>query len=138
MALYENLPVFKASYDVLLSIYALSRNMQREYRYTIGEKLKTELMDMMVNIYKANSITDKSSVIQQARESLVVIKLHLRILRDLKQISVKSFALLSERIESLSKQLALWHKYSKNKEKIANKSSSKSLKGVKSFLESGL
>jgi hypothetical protein len=116
MALYENLPVFKASYDLLLETYKLAQNMQRDYRYTIGEKLKTELMDMMVDIYRANGMTEKSAVIQQARERLVVIKLHLRILRDLNQISVKAFALQSERIESLSKQLASWHKYCKDKE----------------------
>lgn len=117
MALYENLPVFKTSYDLLLEIYKLAQNMQRDYRYTIGEKLKNELMDMMVDIYRANSVNDKADIIQRARERLVVVKLHLRILKDLNQISVRAFALQSERMESLSKQLASWHKYCREKNK---------------------
>ena len=68
----------------------------------------------MVDIYRANSCTDKTSLLAGARERLVIVRLQLRLLRDLKQISIKTFALQSERQESLSKQLAAWHKSCRN------------------------
>lgn len=110
MAIYENLPVFKASYDLLLEIYKISENLKRDYRYTLGENLKKEMMVMMVAIYKANTMNDKIPLLVSAREKLVVIKLHIRLLHDLKQLSVKQFALLSLHIEGISKQLVAWHK----------------------------
>lgn len=110
MALYENLPVFKASYDLLVESYNMCHNLQRDYRYTLGEKLKQELMDLMVDIYKANVTSDKASILGHARERLVVVKLQLRLLRDLKQISIRTYALQAERSETLSAQLAAWHK----------------------------
>ena len=118
MALYENLPVFKVAYDLLLETYKMTKNMQRDYRYSIGEKLKEVLMDILVDIYKANSTSEKSDILQGARERLVEVKLLTRILKDLNQISVKAFALQSERMDTLSKQLAAWHKYSQNNKKI--------------------
>jgi hypothetical protein len=42
MALYDELPVFKAAYDLLLDIYRFSAKLTREYKYTLGEKLKNE------------------------------------------------------------------------------------------------
>jgi hypothetical protein len=44
----------------------------------------------------------------------VVIKLHLRLLHDMKQISLKQYALQSVNIESVSKQLTAWQKKQDN------------------------
>lgn len=35
MAIYDNLPVFKDTYDLLLQIIRLSMNLQRDFRKTI-------------------------------------------------------------------------------------------------------
>lgn len=112
MAIYENLPVFKQSYDLLLDIYEMSRNMTRDYRYTIGEELKKRMMELMVCVYKANSSAnaDKVAHIKRARECVVEIKLYNRLLHDLKQISIKRLASVTLKIESVSKQLTAWAK----------------------------
>lgn len=34
MAIYDNLPVFKDTYDLLLLFIRTSANMQRDFRYT--------------------------------------------------------------------------------------------------------
>lgn len=113
---YENLPVFKAAYDLLIESYKMCKNMERDYRYTLGEKLKQDLMDIMVMIYRANASTDKSAFLLDACNRIVVVKLEIRLLKDLKQISTKTFALQAEREEALSRQLTAWYKSSeKNK-----------------------
>ncbi len=55
MAAYNELPVYKAAYDLLLEIFKFSANLKREYKFTLGEKLKNEVTDLLTNIYKANS-----------------------------------------------------------------------------------
>lgn len=35
MAQYDNLPVFKAIYDLLLEVYQRTRNVPRDLRYTL-------------------------------------------------------------------------------------------------------
>lgn len=39
MAIYTNLPVYEETYQLLLQLVTFSRLMQRDFRYTIGEKL---------------------------------------------------------------------------------------------------
>ncbi|MCL2561434.1 MAG: four helix bundle protein [Rikenellaceae bacterium] len=112
MAIYDNLPVYKASYDLLLEVHKMNINLTREYRYTIGEKLKTELMDLMVAIYKANSTDEheKERCQRIANQHIVVVKLYMRLLHDLGQIKLVRFVALNEKAESISKQITAWHK----------------------------
>ena len=108
MALYYYLPVYKASYDLLLAIFQLTKNFSREYKYTIGQDLKKITTEMILNIYRANSASDKKEIIQKGRENIEIIKLYVRLLKDLKQISVKKLIHVNELIESVSKQLTGW------------------------------
>lgn len=110
--IYDNLPVYKATYDLLLILFHLNRNFQRDYRYTLGENIKNELINVLVCIYKANTTLQKAVILESAREHVVVVKLQFRLLADLKQISIKQYAQVAERIECVSKQLSAWHKSS--------------------------
>lgn len=55
MATYYNLPVYKQSYDLLLDIFKLTKEFNREYKYTIGEELKDKrklITDVLFDIFK--------------------------------------------------------------------------------------
>ena len=110
MANYNQLPVYKATYDLLLYLFQAGRDMQRDYRYTLGETMKKDLTEILVLIYRANSVHEKGPVLAEAREKLVAVKLHMRLLHDLKQLSVKAYANASLMAESISKQLSAWQK----------------------------
>jgi len=68
---------------------------------------------MIANIYRANSSESKWPLLQSARENLEAVRLYLRLIKDLKQISLKKFIALNQSIESVSKQLCAWQKSSK-------------------------
>lgn len=106
--LYDNLPVFKAAYDLLIEVYGVCGQLAREYRYTLAERLKTEITELMLSIYRANLSSDKQAGLNRARELLVTIKLYVRLLHDLQQINLKRYALLADKCESISKQLTAW------------------------------
>jgi len=110
MATYDHLPVYKVSYDLLVELFRFTKDFNREYKYTLGESIKKELVEMIINIYRANSSYSKSEIIRSARENVEVIRLFLRLLKDLKQINLKKFVFLNEKIESVSKQLSFWQK----------------------------
>ena len=113
MAIYDTLPVYKVSYDFLLDLFKFTKNFDREYKYTLGEDLKRETTEMIANIYRANSSQSKRPLLQAARENLEVVRLYLRLIKDLKQISLGKFITLNEKIESVSKQLSAWQRSSK-------------------------
>ena len=113
MATYNNLPVYKASYDLLLDIFRFTANFTREYKFTVGEKLKNETLSLILLIYKANSSKAKVEILQEAREQIELIRVLIRLLQDLKQISLKSFVIINKKIENVSKQLTGWQKSQK-------------------------
>jgi hypothetical protein len=45
MALYYELPVFKDVYKLTLLIYSLTKDFSKEYKYTLGQDLKRDVME---------------------------------------------------------------------------------------------
>lgn len=110
MAIYTNLPVYEETYQLLLQLVTFSRQMQRDFRYTIGEKLQQTMVDIIVLIFKANKAVAKAVHIAEARERLVEAQVMMRVLNDTRQLSDKQYVQLVERSTSVSKQLASWER----------------------------
>ena len=68
MGTYNDLPVYKATYDLLLEMFRFTKDFSKEYKYTVGESLKKETIELITLIYRANSRTDKAETLQTARE----------------------------------------------------------------------
>jgi hypothetical protein len=113
MAQYNELPVYKASYDLLLAIFRFTKNFSKEYKYTVGESLKKETLELLTLIYRANSRQQKQDVLQVAREQIEVIRLLIRLMKDLRQISLDKFVQVNQSVENVSKQLTGWQKSQK-------------------------
>lgn len=122
MALYYTLPVYKVSYNLVHLLFESSSSFSREYKYTVGQELKNEGLDVIKNIYRANKAVNKTIHIGEARENLELIRLLVRLMQDFKQISLKSFVEINQAIEASSKQLTAWDKYSKSKLLVPSKS----------------
>ena len=90
--------------------FHFTKNISKEFKYTVGESLKNETTKLITLIYRANSKKDKYDVIQEARERIEIIRLFIRLMKDLKQISIKRFVLVNKQIENVSKQLTGWQK----------------------------
>jgi hypothetical protein len=84
--------------------------VKREYKYTIVEKLKSEIDELFTCIYRACVREEKIDHITSAKEHLETIKIKIRTLHDLKQMPLNNMAKHSLSIESISKQLTAWQK----------------------------
>ncbi|MDR0833573.1 MAG: four helix bundle protein [Candidatus Symbiothrix sp.] len=111
MANYTELPVYLKSFNLLDRLYAQSNNWQKDYRYTLGEDLKKALVDVIKNIYLANSTRDKGQYMQLAREQIEIVRIYARLLHSQKQIPLKDYAPVSKEIEEISIQLSKWHEW---------------------------
>ena len=79
MAQYSELPVYKATYDLLRAILQFTKDFNKEYKYTVGESLKKDTIKLITLIYRANSRSDKSETLQTVREHIEVIRLLIRL-----------------------------------------------------------
>jgi hypothetical protein len=110
MATYDNLPVYKSSYDLLLLVFELIKHFKKEYKYTLWDTIKREIINLISNIYKANRKKYKTKNIVLSREKVELLRLYFRLWKDLKIISLKKFIDINVLLESISKQLTAWEK----------------------------
>ena len=108
------LPVFRIAYDLLLRLFHDCAKMSKDYRYTLGEDIKKRLLRLEVCIYHANEQKNperKMAYIIEALENLIEVKICVRVLHDSKQLSLKQFAYLCEKMVEVEDHLKKWKAY---------------------------
>lgn len=110
MALHHELPIYRETYNLLSLAVDVTRNIPRDFKRLIGEKVREECVEIMVLIFRANVATDKAPHIHQLRERLQVVELMLRMSRDKRFISTKQYAAAAELTQSIGKQATGWLK----------------------------
>jgi len=115
MVHYDHLPIFQKVYVLTLEIYKVTGNFKREYKYTLGEKMKlicNELLDLIV---KVNSIKDKVELLNKLDFKLESLRINLRLAFDLKALGGGKLGELNEQIEEVGKQIGGWQKWAEKK-----------------------
>jgi len=112
MAQYRHLPIYRLTYELLTRVMAATKEFPREYKFTLGQKMKEEVIEMVVLIYRANSTENKAPVIEVLLERLQVVELLVRLSHDLRLMSTKFYASIVEMTESLGKQAQGWKRVS--------------------------
>jgi hypothetical protein len=97
-----------------MSIFTITKTLPRQYKYTMGEKLQSLCVDMIISIYQANSDREKRrGVLAHLRVRVETIRLLLRVMKDQGILAIASFIAISEQVEEISKQVTGWEKSSK-------------------------
>lgn len=108
MALYYDLPVFKDVYKLTLRLFELTSNFSREYKFTLGQDMKRDSIMLVRYIYRANKTKDKVIYLEQFLDSFEVLKLEVRLCKDLHLISIKQMAEVSLLLDGIGKQITGW------------------------------
>lgn len=101
----EKAPVYKTAYDLLLQVMSLSVNFSRNVRNPIGARLKELSYTLCYKVRNLYDVPDREKEIDSEVALCDEIAYMLQVLKDLKEISLKAFALSSERVVSVSRQL---------------------------------
>jgi hypothetical protein len=112
MAQTKDLPIYKLTYDLLISITQYTKNFPKDYKFSLAQKLREECIEMVVCVYRANSAKDKVPHLQVLLEKLEVINLMMRLCKDLRLLTVKQFSSMVTITDSLGRQSAGWSKWS--------------------------
>ena len=82
MAIHTQLPIYKAAYDLLDAATEMTKNMPRDFKVSIGGKIREECVDVMVLIFRANTARDKTPHLTDLLERLQVAELLIRLSKD--------------------------------------------------------
>lgn len=80
MAQYQHLPIYKATYDLLARVTQATAGFSKAYKYSLGDKLRAEVVELVVYLYKANSSRGAERAAHAAAflERLQVVELMVR------------------------------------------------------------
>lgn len=56
MALSHELPIYKDTYKLILLVFEYTKEFAREYKYTLGQDMKRDSIQLVRSIYRANRI----------------------------------------------------------------------------------
>ena len=116
MAIYTNLPVYKASYRLMLSLSRIMPNMPRDCRYSIGQDARQRVMDIIILIYNANREQNKLQSIRKMQELIVEVQVYIRLMNDMRYISEGAYLDFVEQMVSITKQMSAWEKHERIKQ----------------------
>ena len=110
----KELPVYQVSYDLLKYYVTISRKMPRDVKYTIAQQLQDRLFDITLLTRRAQRAKEREQKLVHINKAIDIrleAELQIRLLFDLKCISLKQYTLMSEQIISLEKHLENWKQY---------------------------
>lgn len=110
MATHTQLPIYKVAYDLLDVVTDLVKNMQRDFKRSIGEKITGECIEITVLVFRANVTQDKAPHLLELLERLQVIELMIRLAMDKRLISKPAYAKAVELTTSIGKQANGWRR----------------------------
>lgn len=118
MAQYYHLNIYKTALELLVTITNVTSKFDRNYRFTLGEKLQEANIEFISLIYEANSQTDidrRLQTIGQLSNCLQKINIYIRLSCEVKTITKEKYAQLTKYTQDIERQLNGWLNYTNNK-----------------------
>jgi len=113
MALSEELPVYKASYDLLERLTDLAKDLPKFFRYSVGTRMVDLCLDMLGQIYRANmSKEGRAEALTELLISHRQLLMLLRVCYNQKALSTGRYAELIKLLDSIGRQATAWRQKS--------------------------
>ncbi len=108
MTLYYDLPVYRDTYQLILKIFECTKDFSKEYKYTLGQDMKRDALQLVRTIYRANKATHKKEHLEAFLDDFELLKLEIRLCTDMKVLPFKKQAELTVLMDSIGKQVTGW------------------------------
>jgi len=108
MALYYELPVYRDVYKLILMIFECTKDFSKEFKYTLGQDMKRDALQLVRNIYRANKSANKKEYLEAFLDDFELLKLEIRLCADMKVLPIKKQAALALLMDTIGKQITGW------------------------------
>ena len=108
MVLYTELPVYRDTYNLVLKVFEITKDFPKEYKYSLGQDMKRDALQLVRSIYRANKSTQKKEHLETFLDEFELLKLEIRLCADMKILPFKKQAELGLLMDSIGKQITGW------------------------------
>jgi len=107
-----DIPIFKKSYDLYKEFYNIRSKIGKQDRYTIYLRCENLILEVLEGILNASQLSkaQKLPVLEQTSLKLNLLRVFIRLMKDIKSIDLKNYAKLEEEIDEIGRMLGGWIK----------------------------
>lgn len=113
MVLYNQLPIYRDAYLLLVEIFQITGKFPRDFKYTLGQDMKRDCLSLFRDLYGANMSQEKRRRhLDNFLASFELLKVELRLCVDFNVLSVKRLSHVSLIMDNIARQASAWRKSS--------------------------
>ena len=100
---YEKLVLFQKVYDLILEIHPIIITFPKNERFTLGQKMENTLLSILEIVIVVNLGKVSSNYFKKIDVELQKLKIFIRLSKDLRFISIKTYGSLEKRVVEIGK-----------------------------------
>jgi len=109
MAKSEELPIYKAAYDLLEELIELAKELPKFFRYSVGTRMVDLCLDLLGQIYRANMAQDgREKVLTDLLIDYRQLLMLLRVCYRQKALSSGRYANMINMLDTIGRQATGW------------------------------
>jgi four helix bundle protein len=102
--------VIQKTYDLLLWIIPQIEKFPRSYRFLLGDRIETKLLEIQDNLIEAYYTKQKGEYLKNANLKCEQVRLLIRLCKDLSIMGIDKYRNVSEKIDEIGKMIGGWTK----------------------------
>lgn len=95
-------------YKLIRIVFDFTQTFPREYKYSLGQDMKRDAINLTRSIYRANRSVSKKEWLEDFLDNFEILKLEIRLCVDLRLLTLRKQAEISPLLESIGKQVTAW------------------------------
>ena len=105
-----DLTIFKKSYDLYKVFYSYRNGVSKQERHSLYQRCENKILDMIENIALAGQEArgTKLPILEKGSANLSLIKVLVRLLKDIESIDNKQYVILQELIDEIGRMFGGW------------------------------
>ncbi len=98
------------AYTLALWLIAKTEAMPRSHRFTLGDRIYSQSLDLVTALTQASFSRDKSRALESANDRVNALRLMLRLAQDLRLLSFDSYTYASSHLDEIGRMIGGWKK----------------------------
>ncbi|HPD08044.1 MAG TPA: four helix bundle protein [Patescibacteria group bacterium] len=108
----DNLLVFQKTYDWLLWIKSATERFSRVHKYSLGQQLQIESINLLKKIIIANQQKNKFAAINECLTQKEIVKVLVRLSKDYSLFDNRQYEFAAQRLLEIDRMLLGWQRIS--------------------------
>ena len=104
------LVVLERAYALVAELVPRVHKLPRTYRFTLGDRIENAALDVLLVLTDARWRRDRRALLDRANALLDRLRCLLRLAFDLRLVSLRVLALLSERVDEVGRLVGAWRR----------------------------